>query len=399
MFALTQAQEGHNYLPFHGNNMSFGIGGPIIPHHQFFFFFDVEPLRSANSTIASGQTFADPAFVNFATTNFPNTVGTGLLQTYVPTNLTATSQLLTAGQYFFPASATNPVAGCPTGQTNIVVGAALLPCTLPFIDTGSLSAKAVRNGTQYFGRIDKYFSHDRVYASAYRTVLSYGAPGAIPQFSAANNQNWEYAVQANWTHTFNPNTLNEGIFGVSRVEGTLGSGAQVYTVPNVSVGGMNVGFGAGFAQGDFIQKNYHWRDVLTHVQGAHTLKFGYEGWYGEDVEPFQGPYSTPIVQLPELDHSHSGPAHQRTRRNVQPRHRSTRIVVVECGVPHLGRIRDGHLEGKIKSDFDARRSLRRFGQPLVQQPDDRLRKLLPRAGCRLSRIRSPMASQNRLTTP
>jgi len=300
MFALTQAQQGHNYLPFHGNNMSFGIGGPIIPHHQFFFFFDVEPLRSANSTIASGQTFADPAFTNFATTNFPTTVGTGLLQTYTPTNLTATSQLLTAGQYFFPVSATNPVAGCPAGQTNIIVGTALLPCTLPFIDTGSLSAKAVRNGTQYFGRIDKYFSHDRVYASAYRTVLSYGAPGPIPQFSAANNQNWEYAVQANWTHTFNPNTLNEGIFGVSRIEGTLGSGAQVYSVPNVSVGGINVGFGAGFAQGDFIQKNYHWRDVLTHVQGAHTLKFGYEGWYGEDIEPFQGPYSTPSFSFQNL---------------------------------------------------------------------------------------------------
>ena len=300
MFALTQAQAGNNYLPFHGNNMSFGIGGPIIPHHQLFFFFDVEPLRSANSTIASGQTFADPAFVNFAETNFPTTVGTGLLQTYVPTNLTATSQLLTAGQYFFPVSATNPVAGCPAGQTNIVVGTALLPCTLPFIDTGSLSAKAVRNGTQYFGRVDKYWSKDRVYGSFYRTVLSYGAPGPIPQFSAANNQNWEYAVQGNWTHTFNANTLNEGIFGVSRVEGTLGSGAQVYTVPNVSVGGINVGFGAGFAQGDFIQKNYHWRDVLTHVQGAHTLKFGYEGWYGEDIEPFEGPYSTPSFAFQDL---------------------------------------------------------------------------------------------------
>ena len=182
-------------------------------------------MRSANSTIASGQTFADPAFVNFAETNFPTTVGTGLLQTYVPTNLTVTSQLLTAGQYFFPVSATNPVAGCPAGQTNIVVGTALLPCTLPFIDTGSLSAKAVRNGTQYFGRVDKYWSKDRVYGSFYRTVLTYGAPGPIPQFSAASNQNWEYAVQGNWTHTFNANTLNEGIFGVSRIEGTLGSGA------------------------------------------------------------------------------------------------------------------------------------------------------------------------------
>jgi hypothetical protein len=299
MFARTKFSPSE-YLPFHGNNMAFGIGGPIIPHHQFFFFFDVEPLRSANSTIAGGQTFADPAFVAFAQANFPNTVGTGLLTTFAPTNLTGSVLSQTAQQFFFPPTQANPAGGCPAGQTTIAVGAAAMPCTLPFIDSGNLSAKAVRNGTQYFGRVDKYFSHDRIYGSFYRTVLNYGQPGPIPQFSAANNQNWEYAVQFNETHTFNANTLNEAIFGVSRVEGTLGSGAQVYTVPNITTGGINVGFGAGFAQGDFIQKNYHWRDVLTHVQGAHTLKVGVEGWYGEDVEPFQGPYSTPSFSFQDL---------------------------------------------------------------------------------------------------
>jgi|SRR5579863_641632 len=304
MYALTQSQHGTPYLPFHGNNMSFGVGGPIIPHHQFFFFFDVEPLREAQSTTQSGLTFADPAFTQFAQTNFPNTVGTSLLTTYLPTSLRGTTLSQTAQQFFFPPTATNPAGGCPAGQTTIAVGAAAMPCTLPFIDSGNLSAKAVRNGTQYFGRVDKYFSKDRIYGSFYRTVLTYGAPGAIPQFSAASNHNWEYAVQANWTHTFNANTLNEALFGVSRVEGTLGSGAQVYTVPNISVGGINTengeAFGAGFAQGDFIQKNYHWRDVLTHVQGAHTLKFGAEGWYGEDIEPFQGPYSTPTFRFSDL---------------------------------------------------------------------------------------------------
>jgi hypothetical protein len=299
MFARTKFSP-NEYLPFHGNNMSFGIGGPIIPHHQFFFFFDVEPLRSANSTIAGNQTFADPAFVAFAQANFPNTVGTGLLTTYTPSNLNGVVLSQTAQQFFFPVTPSNPTGGCPAGQTTIAVGAAAMPCTLPFIDSGNLSAKAVRNGTQYFARVDKYFSHDRVYGSFYRTLLDYGQPGAIPQFSASSNHNWEYALQGNWTHTFNANTLNEAIFGVSRIEGTLAEGAQTYQVPNITTGGINVGFGAGFAQGDFIQKNYHWRDVLTHVQGAHTLKFGYEGWYGEDIEPFQGPYSTPSFSFQDL---------------------------------------------------------------------------------------------------
>jgi len=37
------------YKPFHSNNMDFAIGGPIIPHHNSFFYFAVEPLRSSSS--------------------------------------------------------------------------------------------------------------------------------------------------------------------------------------------------------------------------------------------------------------------------------------------------------------------------------------------------------------
>ncbi len=64
--------------------------------------------------------------------------------------------------------------------------------------------------------------------------------------------------------------------------------------------GQNVGYGVGFAQGDFIQHNYHWRDVLTHVHGAHVIKVGYEGWYGDDVEPFEGPWSHPAFSFDNL---------------------------------------------------------------------------------------------------
>src|SRR6202046_1093690 len=159
MYARTKFSPSE-YLPFHGNNMAFGIGGGVNLRPHVFFFFDVEPLRSANSTIAGGQTFADPAFVNFATTNFPNTVGTGLLTTFVPSNLTGVTLAQTVGQFFGPTA-------CPTPASALMVGTALLPCSTDFIDSGNLSAKAVRNGTQYFGRVDKYFSHDRIYGRFY----------------------------------------------------------------------------------------------------------------------------------------------------------------------------------------------------------------------------------------
>jgi hypothetical protein len=284
----------HPYKPFHSNNFDFAIGGPVIPHRGFFFYFAVEPLRSSSSA-GGGVNFVDPAFIQFANTNYANSVGTGLLTTYQPVGVSGVSVTSTAQNIFGSAA-----GGCGTtpGQNGV-------PCTLNMIDTGSFSGTSIRNGTQYFARLDKDFKSDRIYASIFRTLLLTGAPSAMPQFSALNNT-WEVAGQAGWTHTFSPTLLNEFTIGQSRVEGVLGSGATPtsYYVPSVSVSGISVdsgqAFGVGFAQGDFIQHNYHWRDVLTHVHGAHTLKFGYEGWYGDDVEPFQGPWSQPKFSFNNL---------------------------------------------------------------------------------------------------
>jgi Carboxypeptidase regulatory-like domain/TonB dependent receptor len=298
MFAATHF-VGFPYAPFHSNNMDFALGGPIIPHHNSFFYFAVEPLRSSGSAGGS-VTFADPAFVTWAQNNTfgtptANTVGTGVLANYRPVGVSAVSVSQTAQQVFGNDASNNPICG-----TAVVDN---IPCSTPMIDTGAFGATQIRNGTQYFGRIDQDFKNDRIYASIFRTLLLTGAPSAMPQFSALNNT-WQVAGQATWTHTFSPTLLNDFTIGTSRVEGVLGSGAKDYTVPSVSVNGINVdsgqAFGVGFAQGDFIQHNYHWRDVLTHVKGAHTLKFGYEGWYGDDVEPFQGPWSQPKFSFSNL---------------------------------------------------------------------------------------------------
>jgi Carboxypeptidase regulatory-like domain/TonB dependent receptor len=292
MFAKTHF-SGPKYLPFHGNNMSFAVGGPVIPHHQLYFYFAVEPLRSSLATSSAIQ-FADPQFIAWAQQNHPTSVGTKVLSTYLPTNVSGLTPT-NAAAYFANGPSGTPL--CGTSQTENI------PCTLNIQDSANFSAPQVRNGTQYFVRIDKAFKTDRIYGSFYRTLLTYGAASAIPAFSALNN-NWQRALQVNWSHTFSNYTVNEAIFGTNRVEGVLGSGAKDYSVPSLSVTGMTTeggqAFGVGFAQGDFIQHNYHWRDVLTHVRGAHTLKFGYEGWYGDDVEPFQGPWSQPTFSFNNL---------------------------------------------------------------------------------------------------
>ena len=291
MFA-HQHFVGFPYAPFHSNNMDFAIGGPVIPHHHMYFFFSVEPLRSSSSTGGS-ETFAAPEFIAFAQANYPNTVGTACAQHLSAFGISGAAVSQTAQQ----------VLGSGPGECGTTAGQDGVPCTLPMIDTGSYGATSVRKGTQYFARIDLPFKNDRIYFSLFRTLLLTGAPSPMTQFSALNNT-WQVAGQASWTHTFSPNTLNDFTAGQSRVEGVLGTGAKDYTVPSISVNGINVdsgqAYGVGFAQGDFIQHNYHWRDVVTHVQGAHTLKFGYEGWYGDDVEPFQGPWSQPKFSFNNL---------------------------------------------------------------------------------------------------
>jgi hypothetical protein len=287
------------YKPFHSNNMNFGIGGPIVPHHNSFFFFSMEVLRSSAS--AGGLvTFAAPDFITWAQAHHAGTTGTTVLGTYLPTGIGGVTST-TADNYFGRVDPSNPASPfiCQANPASIDN----IPCSLKMQNSGSFGATQIRNGTQYFGRIDQGFKKERIYVSLYRTLLDNGAASPMPQFSALNHT-WQVAGQAGWTHTFSEYTLNEVTAGQSRVEGVLGSGAKDYTVPSISVNGINadggMAYGVGFAQGDFIQHNWHWRDVLTHVRGTHTLRFGYEGWYGDDVEPFQGPWSQPKFAFDNL---------------------------------------------------------------------------------------------------
>ncbi len=252
------------YAPFHSNNISAGIGGPIYPLHQAYFFFSIEPLRSLTSSLGSTVTFEDPAFVQFAKTTFPSTVGTKVIANYGVQNVSGTTVSQTAAT-LFPATSATP---CGTAASNF------LPCGTPVIDSGSFSSSSYRNALQYNVRLDKGFKNDRLYGTVYRQHLDVGAPNVRPAFNTTNPSHSQ-AYQVNETHTFSANTLNEASAAYLRVEGVT-SGTGDFSVPAISVSGIS-GFGDGFAQGDFIQTNYHWRDVLTHIVGNHRLRFGVDG--------------------------------------------------------------------------------------------------------------------------
>ena len=274
---LATTEFTHKYEPFQSNNVSASIGGPFWPKKHFgYFFFEIEPQIATNA-VAYTTTFADPAFVNWAKTNYPNTVGTKILTSYPVSNMSNVAVSATAAD-IFPTT-------CGTAATNN------LPCSLAMIDSGNYGSSAYRNGDQYFIRIDKDFRKDRLYGTVFRTTLNSNGPNPRPAFNTTNKF-YQWAIQANETHTFNSNTINEAAFAADRIEG-ITPATGLFNVPVVNVSGVGAGYGDGFAQGDFIQHNYHWRDMLTHLVGNHDIQIGTEGLFADDIEIFNGPYDQP----------------------------------------------------------------------------------------------------------
>jgi len=126
-----------SYAPFHSNNLSGTIGGPIIPHHQFFFFFGIEALRSSQSTGNSTITFPDPQFAAWAKANYPTTFGTEILNTYVPSSHVVTNGVVATANHIFPGT-------CGTAATNF------LPCSTQMIDSGTSPASISTSRTTAF---------------------------------------------------------------------------------------------------------------------------------------------------------------------------------------------------------------------------------------------------------
>jgi hypothetical protein len=277
--------------PYHTNNMSFGVGGPVIPKHKFFFFFSYEPYLSLTSNGSSLQTYEDPAFVTFAQAAQPSSPEVVLLAKYPPTNATFRNVLQTAAQAFGPQNIAADT-GCATPSTDNI------PCSTPVFDQGNFNSSSFNNSKQYNIRIDKYFPKDRVYGLFYRNTIHTGGPSVRPAFNETDNY-YTFSLQGNETHTFSPSTLNEAFGGYNRIEG-FAPQTGLFTVPIVSVTGLGVGFGDGFALGDYIQHSYHWRDVLTHIHGSHTIKAGYEGWHGDDLALFAGAYGQPSLNYTNM---------------------------------------------------------------------------------------------------
>jgi hypothetical protein len=283
--------------PYHINNMSFAVGGPVIPHKEFFFFAGYEPYLSLASNGSGLIGFEDPAFVSFAQSAAPGSPEVALMSKYPVSGVVNTKVAATAGSLYGNTLST-PAAqqACANGAGNVTAYDNIsIPCSTPVFDSGNFNSSSYYNAEQYNIRLDKYFKKDRVYGQFFRDTINNGGPNARPAFSTTSKY-FTFSLQGNETHTFSANTLNEAVFGYNRIEG-ISPATGLFDVPVVNVTGLGQGFGDGFADGDYIQHSYHWRDVLTHIVGTHSFKAGFEAWRSNDIALFAGTEDQPSFQF------------------------------------------------------------------------------------------------------
>src|SRR6185437_14640397 len=173
------------------NEFGGSIGLPIRKDHTFF-FGTVDSLQSSSAS-ASLRTVETPDFVAFMKANYPNNIATNLLTLY-PAGVAPNGSVQTVGQL---------QPGC------IGVNSLGMPCSMPILETGLLSASAPRNGTQWNARIDQVFGSglDRIYANFYRMTVTQGSIATRPAFTTAPPAETDFA-NLSYTHTFSPTVVN-----------------------------------------------------------------------------------------------------------------------------------------------------------------------------------------------
>jgi Carboxypeptidase regulatory-like domain/TonB dependent receptor len=278
-FQSTPDSSGRFFPAFRRNEFGGSVGGPIQKDKMFFFFSWDQKRSSSPTTITS--TVEHPDFVNFMKTNFPNNTSTTLMNNFpaVTVHGFEPGSVQTAQDLDPNCSiAGPPVAG--------------MPCNLNILGTTVNTFSLPNNGLQWNVRIDRYFrdSKDRVYGNFYRKTPDTISPNVRPAFNNKNSfAGTTNYINLDWTHTFSPNMVNDAAVGFTRISG-LGSCSHC-EVPGIF--SHLADFGTGFAPAEFIQNDFHWRDVLSFTHGRHALKVGFDIFRDQENDLFNGPTERP----------------------------------------------------------------------------------------------------------
>jgi hypothetical protein len=279
---LTSRTEFESTVPtFTRNEVGATFGGPIFKN-KLFFYGAIDVLRS--STTSAGQyTVETQAFDSWAQANLPNSTATQILKEAPPLAF-PTSGLLTVGQLessvpgYFP-----PPAGIPKG--------------LEAVGTANISYSTPKDGYQWSARGDYYLgAKDRLYGEVLRTYDTSVSANARSALNL-NQQNSSDFANADWTHTFSPNLLNEAGANLIRPYGS-NLATPTGAIPYINVTGLQ-GF-SNWGPGNFTQTTVGWRDVMTATIKTHTLKFGFEQFNIREADTQGGAFDRPTFNFNSL---------------------------------------------------------------------------------------------------
>lgn len=291
--ANTEFSNATADLPFGRKDLVGALGGPVWKDKTFF-FADFEKLWATTSAAANTGTltFEDPAFVTWAKTAYPSTVGTQILTGWPAKFIVPNGKVETALAAFGASNCSG--AGGTGASTDI-------PCDTDAIDSGAFAASPYYNALQYNFRVDQYFTpNDRLYLSYYNDSFTQQQLSPREGLQAVDIMANRYG-QADYTHTFSAKLLWESAFAFASVGGANGQDADL-KVPAITVSDGTEGFqvGGGFGPGEYRGPMYNWRSVLSLVHGRHVLKFGYDGARGIEHGDFTPDYVRPSFTFGNL---------------------------------------------------------------------------------------------------
>jgi hypothetical protein len=261
---------------FDDNRFGGTFGGPIKKNKLFFFVnYEYNPI----GTIGATGTICAPTSSGYSTLaamNGLNQTNLSVLQKYVGTAPAASSPAA-CGDTAYPVVGPGNESINGPSPTGVSIPIGLVPVTAPAFSNSDVGLASID-----YNISDKDSLRGRFVLNRTGLIDSNGFPSVFYQTRPVNT----YLVTISEFHTFSPSVVNEFRLGYNRLFSNTPAGDIKFpgldTFPNIDIfelGGVNNTMGPDpNAPQSEVQNQYQATETLTWTKGAHTLKFGGDGW-------------------------------------------------------------------------------------------------------------------------